>query len=408
MQQTNWKRNTGVFLASQAISLFGSSLVQFAIMWHITLTTQSGLYMTISIICGTLPTLFLSPFAGVWADRYERKKLIVLADGSIALSTLVLAIVFLAGYKATWLLFVVSAIRALGGAVQGPAINALMPEMVPEEHLTRVNGINGSLQSLLNLASPALAGALLTALGSIEVIFFIDVITAAIAIFVMLAFLDIPRRVRHSGLRQSGYFTEIREGLSYIYKHKYLLHMFLFSVLVYISIAPVSFLTPLQTVRTYGEEVWRLTALEITFSAGMLVGGLLISAWGGLKNRVYTMGAAILLTGALTVMMGLGLPFWLYLGAMVLCGLTLPFFNTPAITMLQEKVDGDYLGRVFSVLSMISSSMMPLGMLIFGPLADRVPIEVLLIVSGGVIVVGSALMGFDKTLVRAGVPGQEG
>ena len=84
----DWKRNTILFLTSQTLSLFGTSLVQYAILWYITLNTQSGVMMTIYIICGFLPTFFLSPFAGVWADRYNRKLLIMLSDSMIALSTL--------------------------------------------------------------------------------------------------------------------------------------------------------------------------------------------------------------------------------------------------------------------------------------------------------------------------------
>src|SRR6185437_16579139 len=99
----NWKRNIIIFLSSQTISLFGSSLVQYAIMWHITLTTKSGLMMTLYIICGFIPTFILSPVAGVWADRYNRKMLIILADGLIAFATLILAILFLMGFDAIWL-----------------------------------------------------------------------------------------------------------------------------------------------------------------------------------------------------------------------------------------------------------------------------------------------------------------
>ena len=98
----NWKKNTILFLVSQSISLFGSLLVQYAITWYITLKTQSGVMMTIAIICGFVPTFFVSPFAGVWADRYNRKTLIILADSMIAISTLILAILFLIGYYMVW------------------------------------------------------------------------------------------------------------------------------------------------------------------------------------------------------------------------------------------------------------------------------------------------------------------
>ena len=195
--KTNWKKDITLFLAGQTLSLFGSSLVQYAILWYITLNTKSGLMMTISIICGFLPTFILSPFAGVWADRYNRKRLIILADSFIAVSTLVLAILFLLGYDSIGLLFVVSAMRGIGSGIQTPAIGAFIPQIVPEDQLTRVNGINGSIQAMVMLISPMLSGALLS-LASIETIFLIDVITAAVAV-VLLIFLRVPAHAKAQG-----------------------------------------------------------------------------------------------------------------------------------------------------------------------------------------------------------------
>ena len=185
------ERNVTLFLASQAISLFGSALVQLAITWYITLTTQSGSMMTISIVCGFLPTLFVSPFAGVWADRFDRKLLIVVADSLIALCTLILAILFFMGYDSVWLLFVASAIRSLGAGIQMPAVGAFLPQFVPQEMLTKVNAINGTIQSTMTLLSPMLSAALLT-VASIEAIFFVDVVTAALAVTILLGFLRVP------------------------------------------------------------------------------------------------------------------------------------------------------------------------------------------------------------------------
>lgn len=399
-----WKRNTFVFLGSQAVSLLGSSLVQYAITWYITLKTQSGIYMTISILCSFLPTLLMSPFAGVWADRYSRKKLIMLSDGMIALSTLVLAIIFLLGYEGIFLLFAVSAIRSLGSAVQSPSVSAMLPDMVPQEKLTRINGLNGSVQSILSLVSPALSGVLLSFVGRLELIFFIDVVTAAIAIFILAKYLVLPAKERGTK-EKSGYFKEIKEGLSYIVRQRFLLHLFIFSVIIYISIAPLSFLTPLQVARNYGAEEWRLAAVEIAFSAGMLIGGLTIATWHGFKNRVVTMAVSLMAVGVFSILLGVRVSFVAYLALMLVTGLALPFFNTPAVVLLQEKVDPHYMGRVFSVLTMISSSLMPLGMLIFGPLADTMSIETLLMVSGGLILVASLAALLDKTILHAGLPG---
>lgn len=399
----DWKKNVTLFLASQTISLFGSSLVQYAIMWHITLTTQSGVMMTIAIICGFLPTLLLSPFAGVWADRYNRKTLIILSDSMIALSTLVLAILFLMGYGSLWLLFVMSAIRALGSAIQMPAIGAFFPQIVPEDKLTKVNATNGSIQAMVMLISPMLSGVLLT-MASIETIFFIDVITAGIAILVLFLFLHVPVHAKAQEKQTASYFSDMREGFTYIRNHAYIKRFFLFCAFFFFLVAPVAFLTPLQVARTFGNDVWRLTAIEITFSLGMMAGGIIMAAWGGFKNRVHSMTLSSLLIGACTFALGVIPVFWVYLTVMGLAGITLPLFNTPSTVLLQEKVEADLLGRVFGVLGMISSTMMPLGMLMFGPLSDIIKIDWLLIVTGLLLFIQGFFLLGNKVLIEAGKP----
>ncbi|KUO48736.1 MAG: MFS transporter [Desulfitibacter sp. BRH_c19] len=398
-----WKKNIILFLASQTISLFGSSLVQYAIMWYITLTTQSGVMMTIAIICGFLPTLFLSPFAGVWADRYNRKTLIIISDSIIALSTLVLAILFLLGYDSLLLLFVMSAIRALGAAIQIPTIGAFLPQIVPEDKLTKVNATNGTIQATVMLASPMLSGALLT-VASIEIIFFIDVITAAVAVSVLFLFLHVPVHAKAQKKQAMSYFTDMREGFTYIRNHEYIKRFFLFCAFFFFLAAPVAFLTPLQVVRSFGDDVWRLTAIEMTFSIGMIMGGTIMASWGGFKNKIHSMTLSILVTGACTFALGVIPVFWVYLTFMGLVGIAMPIFNTPSTVLLQEKVDADFLGRVFGVLGMIGSSMMPMGMLLFGPLSDIIKIEWLLIVTGLLLFIQGFFLLGSKVLIEAGKP----
>ncbi|MEG6588448.1 MFS transporter [Paenibacillus barengoltzii] len=398
-----WKRNISLFLSSQTISLFGSSLVQYAIMWYITLNTKSGIMMTLYIICGFIPTFLLSPVAGVWADRYNRKWLIMLSDGMIAFATLILALLFLMGYEEAWLLFVMAAIRALGSGVQTPAVGAILPQIVPTDQLTKVNGINGSIQAVIMFVSPIVSAALLT-VATIETIFFIDVVTAAIAILTLLLYFRIPTHQRDSSQKATGYFSDLKEGLAYIGRQAYLKSFFAFMAVFFVLMAPAAFLTPLQVTRTYGEEVWRLTAIEIAFSVGMMAGGGLIAAWGGFKNKVHTMTLATVLMGACTFLLGIVPVFWIYLAFMTLFGVAMPAFNTPTMTMIQEKVDESYLGRIFGVFSMISTSMMPIGMLIFGPIADAIAIEWLLIATGLLILILSIFLRRNQALLEAGKP----
>lgn len=399
----NWKKNITLFLASQTISLFGSMLVQYAITWYITLKTQSGVMMTVSIICGFLPTFFLSPFAGVWADRYSRKVLIILSDTMIAMATLVLAILFYMGYEAVWLLFVISAIRALGSGIQTPAVGAFLPQLVPEDKLTKVNATNSSIQSVITLVSPMISGALLT-MATIETIFFIDIITAAIAVLILLLFLHVPAHAKALNEQTMSYFSDMRQGFAYIKNHGFVRTIFSFIAIYFILIAPVAFLTPLLVARSFGEDVWRLTAISVVYSVGMMVGGVIVALWRGFKNKVHSMALSILIIGGCTFVLGITSVFWTYLFFMGLIGIAMPFFNTPFTVLLQEKVEGDFLGRVFGVLVMISSITMPLAMLVYGPIADIMKIEWLLIGTGLLMLAQSLFMIANKELITAGKP----
>src|SRR4051794_22508022 len=189
-----WKRDTTLFLSGQTVSMFGSMLVQYAIMWYLTLETKSGVVLMASAIFGMLPQAIVSVFGGVWADRLNRKRLIIIADASIAATTLALALFMMSGYSELWLIFLTLAIRSIGAGIQQPAVAALIPQLVPTPHLLRVNGIYQSIQSAMMLVAPAAAGAIYAVAATssgpdyaIVPIFFIDVVTAVIGIGFLLA-----------------------------------------------------------------------------------------------------------------------------------------------------------------------------------------------------------------------------
>lgn len=396
----NWKRKVSLFVISQLTTQFGTALVQYGIFWYITLNTRSGAMLTISIIVGFLPTFLLSPFAGVWSDRFNRKKLIIISDLGIAVTTLILALIFLAGYKEFWLLFLISAIRAVGIAVQTPATNALLPQIVPEDKLLTVNGYMGSATSLMNLFSPIASAALLT-YATFETTLFIDVFTAVVGVTILL-FIKVPTIRAIEAGRVSSYYDDIKAGFRYIRNKKYIRNLFIYFGLFFFLVSPAAFLTPLQVVRTYGPELYRLTALEIAFFLGMTIGGFVIGKWGGLKNLVHTMIAAILAGGVLHMILGSKVDFSIYLFIMFIIGASVIFCNSASTVFLQKTVSEEYYGRVFGVLGMLSSSMFPLGMLVFGPLADIISIEMILLATGLVVVVEGFIMIKDKELISAG------
>ncbi|WP_141619681.1 MFS transporter [Myxococcus sp. AB036A] len=399
----SWKRNTALFLGSQALSLLGSSLVQYALLWQVTLQTRSSVMMTLYIVAGFLPTFLLSPFAGVWADRYDRRKLIVLADAMIALVTLALAVVFTLRGTELWLFFLAAAIRSVGTAVQQPAVGALLPQLVPEDQLMRVNSIQGTLHSVNMLGAPALAGFLMS-VAPLQVLFYIDVVTAALAITLVTLFVQVEPRPRAPEKEGASQLTEIQDGFRYIRGHAHLVPFFGYLGFIMVLITPAAFLTPLQTARSFGDEVWRLSAIEMVFSVGMMLGGAALAAWGGFNSRMRTMVASNLIMGACTVALGVVPHFGVYLAAMGIFGVALPLYNTPAMVMLQERVEPAYLGRVISVMTMLSTSLMPLSMLLFGPLAEVVSIERLLQVTGVLVILLGLLTPLHRRLMSFGEP----
>jgi MFS transporter, DHA3 family, macrolide efflux protein len=380
LKDENWKTKAALYLSSQAISMFGSMLVQYAIIWYVTLTTQSGLILTISTISGFLPQIVISLFAGVWADRYPRRVLIIFADLLTAVSTLILAVFFLLGYQELWLIFLVSAIRSVGSGIQAPSVNALLPQIVPTDKLIRVNGINGTLQPFIMIAAPIASGTLMS-FSRLESIFFIDVFTAILAVGLLLV-LKVPAHAKAAAAQASGYLDDLKAGLSYIGATPVIKSLFVFYAAVFFLVAPVAFLSPLMVARSFGEEVWRLTANEVTFFVGSIIGGIIMTTWGGFKNRFRTIGLGCILWAVLFAGLGLSSVFAVYLVIMFLAGIPMPLINVPTTTLLQEMVKLDMQGRVFGVMQLIMTTVMPVGMLVFGPLADLLTIEVLLVLTG--------------------------
>lgn len=388
-----WNKSIARFLFAQTLSLLGSSIVQYAIVWYITLTTSSGVMLTISTLCGFLPQIGISFFAGVWIDRYDRKKMIMLSDTCIAAATLLLAIAFFSGFKSNLLLFMVLIIRSAGTGIQTPAVNAILPQIVPKEELMRINGINASLSSLILLLSPAISGAILS-LAPLEMTLLIDVSTAIIGVGITST-ISIAPYVRTENI-QNTYFEEMKKGLFYLKEKPMVKHLIVYQILILFLISPSAFLTPLLVSRTYGSALGYLTASEMSYSLGMILGGLLIASWKGFDNKLMTTIAAGAFYGIMMIGIGISPIFLIYLVCNLLIGITSPCYNAPLTVLIQEKVEPEMHGRVFSFMQIASSCALPLGMLLFGPLADRFEPQQLLIVSGIMVVFVSGFAYFSS------------
>ena len=396
-KQTNWKSQAMLFLISQCITLFGSTLVQMAIVWYVTIQTSSGVWVAAFTVCSYLPQFLISFVAGVWADRHSRKKLIIGADSLIALVTflMVLAIphitdktVVLGG------LLVMSVIRSFGAGIQTPAVNAVIPQLVPEDQIMRFNGINATMQSVVQFAAPAAAGVLLT-INTLSSTLIIDTATAIVGIGLLSAVIIPKQAIQNKG---TSVFLDMKIGIKYTLSDKLIGKVLTVYGLFIFLCVPAGFLSQLFVSRVYGETYWYLTAVELAGFIGMVAGGILMSIWGGFKSRVTTMSVGLIAFGSLAIGMGLSKQFALYLALMIIYGVAITMVQTATTTLIQEKAEISMQGRVFGLLGAMYSGFLPVGMAIFGPMADEISLQWIMIGSGIALIALSIFVGTNKEM----------
>lgn len=407
-------KNIALFFVAQTISLLGSMIVFYAVLWHITLITKSGFMMSMVSLAGALPLFFISPLAGAWADRYNKKLLINLADAGIALATLIMSILFSLNIKSMFLLIIILAIRAFGQGIQTPAVSALISDLVPKEELIKVNAINGTMQSIILFLSPILASIIFASLP-MNFILLIDVISAVIAIFITFFLVKVKYVKNDIQEKKLSVVEDIKEGIKYIRSIAFLKKFFLLMAIIDLFVGPFAIMTPLQMVRNFGENTWkifsvieftnahRLAIIDTAFFLGMLVAGIIMSFWGGFKNKAYTLALSNFICGIFGIFLVIPRNFIIYTFAMFFTGIGVGIFSSPSQSILQINVDKKYMGRVFSVYTMISNLMLPLGTLFWGPLGDIISIDYLIIICSVVIFITAFPFIVDKDLKKAGV-----
>ena len=396
-KQTNWKSQAMLFLISQCITLFGSTLVQMAIVWYVTIQTSSGVWVAAFTVCSYLPQFLVSFVAGVWADRHSRKKLIIGADSLIALVTflMVLAIPHITDKTIIlYSLLAMSVIRSFGAGIQTPAVNAVIPQLVPEDQIMRFNGINATMQSVIQFAAPAAAGALLT-INTLSSTLLIDIATAIVGIGLLSAVM-IPKQAIQS--TETSVLKDMKIGIKYTLSDKLIGKVLtVYGFFIFLCV-PAGFLSQLFVSRVYGETYWYLTAVELAGFIGMVAGGLLMSIWGGFKSRVTTICAGLIVFGSLAIGMGLSKRFALYLTLMTIYGVAITMVQTATTTLIQEKAETSMQGRVFGLLGAMYSGFLPVGMAIFGPMADGIPLQWIMVGSGIALIVLSIFVCTNKEM----------
>jgi DHA3 family macrolide efflux protein-like MFS transporter len=272
----------------------------------------------------------------------------------------------------------------------------MIPLMVPEEHLMRFNGINATVQSVVQFASPAAAAAILT-FSEFRSTLMIDIATAFVGIGILSA-LSIPKQEKSEELSSLSVFAEMKAGMKYAFSDAFLGKLLIsYGIFILLSV-PAGFMATLFVTRSYGDSYVYLSIVEIVGFAGMAGGGVLISIWGGFKKQIKTLLVGMLAFGILGIGMGAIDSFIVYLILMVIYGIAITMVQTSCTTLIQEKADADMQGKVFGFLSAMFSGCLPVGMAIFGPLADVMSMRLLMIITGGLILLMAVVLRSDKSV----------
>src|SRR6266498_807651 len=373
-----WAARFFTIWTGQAFSLFGSQLVQFALVWWLAQKSGSATILALATLVGMLPQIVFGPFAGALVDRWNRRIIMIVADGSIALFTLLLAWLFATGRVQIWHVYAILALRALGTAFHFPAMSASTPLFVPEEHLTRISGMNQTLQGLMALVAPPV-GALLISVFPTQRVLFVDIGTAMLAILPLL-FLSIPQPERKpiaAHEKKPSLLQDVREGIAYVRRWPGLVAILFMAVLLNFLLTPTGSLMPLLVTKHFGKGALEFGLTDSAWGLGVIAGGILLGVWGGFKSKVITAMIGITGIGA-GVMIVASAPsngFFLALAAMAIIGVMNSMANGPLGALLQSIVRKDMQGRVNGLVNSAATAMTPIGLLIAGPVSDIIGIR---------------------------------
>jgi len=368
-----------------------SGILQMSLIFYLTQKTGSALVLSLATFFGFLPQAVLGPFIGVWVDRWSRKAVMIGADLFIALAGVVLAIIALRIEPPIWTVLGILFLRSVGTAFHSPAMSAVTPLIVPEDQLIKCAGYSASIQSISYLVSPALA-AVLFASWSISAIVGLDVIGAVIAVTVV-AFISIPKPQKSELVGQESFFADMKSGFVAIRDDKGLFQMLWIGTLYMLVFMPLNALFPLMSMGYFGGTTTHAAIAETAFSAGMLIGGLVLGVWGGFKRRILTLGLSVILMGVGFAASGL-LPTWGFVGFAVLCvvmGFAAPFQGVQT-AIFQERIAPECLGRVFSLSMSMMSLAMPIGLMLAGAFAEVIGVHTWFLISGLLIIVIALVM----------------
>lgn len=390
----------------QALSLLGSQLVQFALIWWLTETTASAIVLTTASLVGLLPQVIVGPFVGVLVDRWNRRWTMFIADSTVMVATLLLALLFWLDVAQLWHIFAILFLRAVAGSFHWPAMAASTSLMVPEKHLTRIQGLNQMLNGGLNIIAAPL-GALLVSLLPLSPILLIDAATALFAI-VPLLFVAVPQPPKQEMGGETAVFTaatfwkEMKGGLSYVRNWPGLLILMSLAMIINFLVHPTMTLLPLLVTTHFGGGAYHLSAVEVGLGAGAIAGGIALSGWGGFHKKIVTslIGLIGISVGLLAIGFTPATLFWLAVGNLFVVGFMISLANGPVLAIIQSVVAPEKQGRVFTLLASFTSGMAPIGLIFAGPVAEAFGVRSWFVLSGAVMLLASGASFFVPAIMQ--------
>ena len=375
----HWLRNYLPMWVGQAVSLLGSGLVQFALVWYMTEKTGSATVLAMATFVALLPRVLLGPFAGALVDRLNRKAIMIISDSAVALATFALVVSFHLGITQIWHIYAALFVRSLCGSFQGPALQASVSLMVPREHFARLGGINQAMFGVIDIVSPPL-GALLISVMTMQSVLAIDLVTAAIAIALLAFLVHVPQPASVStteALTPKRVLADVRNGLKYAVGWSGMFKVIVMASLINMLASPAFSLLPLMVTKVYGKGAADVAWLESALGLGVVAGGLLLGVWGGFKRKTATTLTGLLGMGVGITILGLTdrSTYMLAVGMMGVVGLMNSFANGALGAIMQTKIPPEMQGRIFTVIGSLSSAASPLGMLLAAPVAEPLGIR---------------------------------
>ncbi|MHA1978622.1 MAG: MFS transporter [Candidatus Hodarchaeales archaeon] len=394
----------------QLVSLFGSGIVQFAIIWWLTVTTDSAFTLALASFAGLIPLVIFTPISGVLADRWKRKYLILSTDFLQAVLSLGMIFLFYLNIAGIIPILLLLFLRGMFQAIQLPATIALVPQMVPKKQISRINGLNSILNNIIYMLAP-IGGALLLELASIEVILWIDLITFLVAV-VTLAFVYIPSIAKpqlkeNQDTHKSSFKTEFIEGLTFLRTNGFMV-LILGGMAANVLINPLFSLLPIYIKHIHNGSALDLAFIMGFFQVGSLAGALFIMVKNfqpQFKNIVF----AVFISFMGLFLVGIspqGLFSTIAFGSLI-AGLALGSVDIMIVTILQLHIPGELQGRVFSILFMMVKSILPIAVLVTGSLGELFGLSLIYFINpilgfGLVLylIVGSKVSQFDRNIVQ--------